>query len=204
MATGTYAVVMSIGGSTIKNTPISESGDHPNTYELSIPAAESGTLSTRTGDGAGVLTVTAHSISASDIIDIYWSGGARYGVTVDSVDANTITFDDTPAASGDVLPAQGTAITVDEQITVNTQIDGDAVQMFGIHSTQKGQCTFKDSGAATIKQYKLEVANAVEVWYKSSAITNPLTGNPITNAKVSNGATTAATMTILSLEDSAP
>jgi hypothetical protein len=202
MPTGSFSIVMSVGGVTLMNTPVQETGDHPQTWEITLPAGEAGTLSTRTADGEGVLTSTGHSIEAADVVDIYWSGGARYAVTVDSVDANTITFDDTPAATGDVLPVATTAIVVTQRFQVNAAIDGDNVQMFGIICDQRSQCTFYDTGDAIIKQYALAVANAAETYYQSSSESNPLTGNPITYAMVSNGTVTAATLKIVSLEDS--
>lgn len=204
MATGTLTTVMAVAGNALNNTPITETGDQQQSFEITLPAGEAGVVTSGGGTAAGVLTVTAHSISNSDIVDIYWVGGARFGVTIDTSDANTMTFDDTPAATGDVLPADTTAIVVTLRFIVNTAIDGDEVQMFGIGCDQKCQCTFYDVGDAIIKQYSLPIANAVETFYQSSAEANPLTGNPITYAMVSNGTVTDATLTILSLEDSTP
>lgn len=204
MSTGTIQIVASAGGKTIRSDALSETGDHTNNYTITLPAGESGTLSTRTNDGEGVLTVTGHSIEEADVVDIYWSGGARYGVTVDSVDTNTITFDDTPAATGDNLPTEGSEIVVTDRFQVNTHIDGDNVQIFVIHADQRCQCSFYDSDDSLIKQYELAEANAFEMWYTSSEEANPLTGNEITYAEVSNGSTTAATLDIISLEDSTP
>lgn len=201
---GTYAVVISANGTTIMNTPVQETGDGTNNREVSLAAGESGTLSTRSDDGAGVLTVTGHSIEAADVVDIYWPGGERYGVTVDSVDTNTITFDDTPAATGDVLPVQDTAIVVCERQLINIAFDGDDVQLFAIHTTQRSQCSFYDADDDLIKQYELAEANVAESWYASSSESNPLTGDAITYAYASNGSATAATLTILCLVDSTP
>lgn len=204
MPTGTLAVVLASGGNTLSKTPITKTGDHPNNYEIALPGGSAGTLSTRTDDGEGVLTVAeGHGIVATDVVDIYWDGGERYNVTVDSVTATTITFDDVPAAKGDVLPAESTAIVVTLQVDINTAIDGDAIQLFGIHCDQRCQCDMLDSGPATIKQWEL-TADAPETWYYGSSESNPLTGNPIVASTASNGTATAATLTIISLEDSTP
>lgn len=209
MPTGTLAFVMSIGGMAIKNNPITKTADGTVTREVSIPPGKSGSLTTRTGDGAGVITLAAgHGIAALAVVDIYWTGGARYGVTIDSlggVGDIELTFDDTPTASGDALPGKDTAVVVSPRVTVNVPIDGDAVEMFGVHSTQRGQVTFFSAAEAAIAQFTFAAAENVESWYSGSAAANPLTGDPITYAEASNASpTVAAMLTILSLEDSTP
>lgn len=209
MPTGTLAVVMSIGGASIKNAPITKTADGTVTREIAIPAGKAGSLSTRTDDGSGVITLAAgHGIAALAVVDIYWSGGARYGVLVDTLSGTgdiELNFDDTPTATGDVLPAKDTAVVVSPRTTINVPIDGDAVEMFGVHSTQRGQVTFYSAAKAAIKQFTLAAAENVESWYKGSAASNPLTGDPITYAEASNASpTVAATLTILSLEDTTP
>lgn len=209
MPTGTLAYVMSIGGSTIKNTPVSKTADGTVVREIALPVGQAGTLSTRTNDGAGVITLSVgHGIAAATVVDIYWAAGARYGVRIDSLGGTgdvELTFDDIPAATGDVLPAASTAVVVTPRVNVNVAIDGDEVEMFGAHCTQRSQVSFYDVGDALIKQYEIEIAESVEAWHSSMTGTNPLTGNPITYARASNSSsTTAATMTILVLEDSTP
>jgi hypothetical protein len=195
---------MSVAGTALQQAPIVETGDQQQSFEITLPAGEAGTVLSGGTTTSGVLTITGHSLSNTDVIDIYWVGGARFGVTIDTSDSNTVTFDDTPPATGDSLPVDTTAIVATLRINVNVAIDGDNVQMFGIGCGQRCQCQFYDSGDAVIKQYDLQVANAVETYYQSSAEANPLTGNPITYAMASNGTITAATLTILSLEDSTP
>ena len=140
MPTGTLAVVMSIGGASIKNAPITKTADGTVTREVAIPAGKAGSLTTRTNDGAGVITLAAgHGIAALAVVDIYWSGGARYGVLVDTLSGTgdiELNFDDTPTATGDVLPVKDTAVVVSPRTTINVPIDGDAVEMFGVHSTR--------------------------------------------------------------------
>jgi hypothetical protein len=209
MPTGTIATVMSVDGSALGAEPVTETGDHVNNYDISLPAGLAGRLTTRTGDGQGVITMaaTGHGIAGSDLVDVYWTGGARYAVTIDSIGGSgnvELTFDDTPAATGDVLPADETAVIVCERISINTAIDGDNVKMIGLSCTQRAQITFYDATPAIIKQYEFEVANAHHSWYSTSGVTNPITGNPIATAKASNGSTTAATLKIRCLDDSTP
>jgi len=210
MATGTYGIAVSIGGVTI-NKQISRTGDHPNAYaSIPLPVAKTGTLSTRTSDTAGTLTMTAgHGLTDGQIIDIYWTGGMCYGATIGTVSSNSVPF---TGAAGDVLPAESTAITASVQVVINTQIDGDAVQLFAVSfestdslSTAKGHINLQDSSHASIEEIDL-TANQPYVLDVGGVATNVLTGNVITHSHASNGSSTDAgvTITIVSLEDSTP
>lgn len=207
MATGTFAIVVSIGGETISRT-ISRTGDHPNPYVVSLPAGKAGSLTTRTDDNTGVVTSTGHGLTDATNVDVYWSGGVRYGMTVSSYDANTITLD---GGAGDNLPTQDTAVVVNSQVEINAVIDGDNVQVIGICVETTDQTVadaahvdLQDSGTATIAAIEL-VTNIPWSWDSGSGQTNPLTGNPIAKCYASNGSSsTAGTLKILSLEDSTP
>ena len=63
------------------------------TKEVALPIAKAGTLTTRTEDDTGEATLGAgHGITTGAIVDIYWSGGRRYGVTVGTVAGNVVPF----------------------------------------------------------------------------------------------------------------
>jgi hypothetical protein len=209
MPTGTIGALLSVGNDALQVNTVTETGDHVNNYDIALAAGKAGTLTTRTNDGEGVITLGAANttIAVADLIDIYWAGGARYAVRVDSLSGSNdveLNFDDTPGGTGDVLPADETAVIVCERVTINTAIDGDNVQLFGLQCDQRSQITFYDVGDAIIKQYTLPVAFTAHTWCQSSDVANALTGNPITYAKASNGSTTAATMRIRCLQDSTP
>lgn len=205
--TGTFSGVMSIGGLSIKNSQLSKTADGDCTREVALAAGKAGTLSTRTGDGEGIITLTAgHGLSTADVVDIHWTGGVRYGVTLDADAETTVGFDDTPAAGGDVLPAEGTAVVVAVRQQINIAIDGDNVAMFGIHSDQVASVVMEDADGDVIKAWHLG-AGAPEFWWSETADTNktnPLTGDPITVAYATNGSTTAGTLQIVALQDSTP
>lgn len=207
MPNAQYSVSVSCGGVTI-SASIVETADHPQSYEVPLPAAKAGTLSTRTDNTSGVLTVASgHGITTSNKVDIYWNGGMRYGCTVSATASTTITF---ASGSGDNLPTQGDAITVAPQVTVNTQIDGDAIKILAIDlstaelSGGKGHVDMQDSGNSTIEEIDL-VGNTPQVYHIAGGATNVFSGNPIVVTLASNGsATLAATLKIVSLEDSTP
>lgn len=208
MPSAQYGVSLSCGGVSIqKNRVIS--GDHPNSYEVTLPVGKAGTLSTRTDDDTGIVTVASgHGITTSDFVDVHWSGGVRYGMDVTAQDATTITVD---LGAGDNLPIATTAVVITKQVTVNTAIDGDAIEIIGIvaeaanpSSTAKAHLDFQDSGDATIEEIDL-VANVPQIFDIDGGAANVFTGNPIVDCKASNGSSTEAlTLKIVSLEDSTP
>lgn len=75
---------------------------------------QSGVLTTRTSDSAGVITTLyAHGITGTPSIDIFWDGGFRTG-TVSSVTTYGITFS---GGSGDNLPLASTTVAVKKTAT---------------------------------------------------------------------------------------
>jgi hypothetical protein len=92
-----------------------EEGDQLDKYAIAagpIAAATSadGTLSTRTDDDTGTLTMSGgHGIETGDTIVLQWDGGARYSVEVGTVAGNSVPIDN---GRGDVLPDAMTPVTV--------------------------------------------------------------------------------------------
>lgn len=206
MAVASYGVSISLGGISIQKS-ITRSFDHPNPYEVSLPAGTAGTLTTRTDDDTGDITLSAGHGLTSGTYDVFWSGGVQYGCTGTVVD-NTLSID---AGSGDNLPAQDTAVVVCEQVPINTAIDGDAISLLAIvaefnttGSTDPVHIQFQESGSAEIAELDL-VANEPQVYDIEGGVTNPFTGNPIVIAYASQGGTTeTATLKIASGEDATP
>lgn len=186
--------------------------DHPNPYIITVPAGKAGSLTTRTDDNTGVATLsTGHGLATSDVVDVYWSGGVRYGMTA-TVATNAVTVD---GGAGDVLPAQDTAVVLCEQVAVTCNIDGDNIELIGVllkcdgDSAAKGHVDFLDSGNAQIHETDLvrydQAGGFNHVADIANGDTNNYTGNPITQAKCSNGSSSAAIeIYILSGEDSTP
>jgi hypothetical protein len=202
MATGTYAVVVSLGGVSI-NQQLKKTADHPNPYEeITLPAGNAGTLTTRTDDNTGVATLsTGHGIVSADKVDVYWTGGRRYGM-VATVDTNAVTVD---GGAGDNLPAATTALVVTEQKQINTAIDGDALVLIGILAGQRCHLDLQDAAGASVVTNGIDlVGDEPYAWHNTCGIANPFAGNPITKTMASNGTATETTITILALEDSTP
>ena len=130
-------------------------------YEIDLPAlvaAQVGSLTTRTDDNTGVGTLsTGHGLVTNDVVDVYWSGGVRYGM-VATRSVNAITVD---GGAGDVLPAQDTAIAIVKQTAINPlNLDGDNAEIVGVFyrnasdQSAKAHIDFQDSGSATIVSFR--------------------------------------------------
>lgn len=163
-----------------------------------LATAQVGTLSTRTDDDTGVATLsTGHGIQEADVVDVYWSGGVRYGMTA-SVSSDDITVD---GGAGDNLPVQSTAITVVTQTNMEINFDGDDARVFGLvydnpsDTSANAHIDLQDTGGNTIKEADLVHITAngglTNVWVIANGDTNVITGNRITQAKISHDSTTS-------------
>lgn len=169
-----------------------------------IAAAQVGTLSTRTDNDTGIATLsTGHGIETLDVVDVYWSGGVRYGMDA-TVSGNAVTVD---GGAGDNLPVQDTAVTVVVQTAIEVNFDGDDAQIIGIFyrnpsdTGAKAHLDLQDSGDATIEEVDLahETANGGcnNQWNIAAGDTNVFTGNRITHGAASHDSTSAGTLYIL-------
>lgn len=209
MSNASYSKTMQGGGKSIGGA-ITRSGEALLSWTFSLPAGNAGELTTRTSDTIGTATMdsAAHTISTGMTVDVHWSGGVRYGVTVGTVAGTSVPFS---GGSGDNLPVATTGLVITQQVSANVNIDGDNVQLLGVeHSlpdpddTGAAHVQFRDSGASEIAELDLTPGVAV-IFDIAGGDTNDFTGNPITNIKASNGSSSnSATLIIMSLEDATP
>ncbi len=187
--------------------------DSLSAYEVPLPAilaAQTGTLDTRTDDDTGVAGLaTGHGITTADVVDVYWSGGVRYGMDA-TVSGDDVTID---GGAGDALPVATTAVTVVVQTEINPlNLDGDNAQIVAVvyrnnsDTVAKAHLDLQDSGDATIAEHDLvheNVAGGLNFLTDiASGDTNIYTGNPITKGFASHNSTSAATLFVLAGIDS--
>jgi hypothetical protein len=197
MPTGMINIVASIAGLSIQASR-TRTASGQISHEVTIPAAKTGTLTTRTDDDEGIFTLAAgHGLVVDDVIDVYWAGGIRYGMKVSAVNGNDVTAGGVGGpGAGDVLPDQGTAVTVSKQVTVDTDFDGDKLEMIVVANTaqantKRAHFDFQDSGGLSLKAQELAGADPWD-WSADTSIANPLAGNPVDRVKLSNGDSAAA------------
>lgn len=204
MPTGTYAVSLSIGSISIQKT-IVRTGNHPNPYQVTLPAGKTVTAWVKTDANTAACDLPSGHGYTDGKFDVYWTGGMRYGVD-GTITTNALALD---GGTGTDFPASATTgVVCTKQVSINTVIDGDASNIIAViaeyadqSSTDVAHVDMQDGGAATIEQIDL-AANAPFVVDIEGGATNLFTGNVIEVTKASNGsATAAATLKIVSLED---
>ena len=193
MPSMTYTVSLQVGSASEDRisgalTAITD-GKIVNNPTDTIPAAIAGTLTTRTSDTAGVITVTAHAVTTGDKIGIFWTTGQRHYVTVDSTNATTITIS---AGAGDNLPADESAVTVSKPLELDALVDGDAITGIGVTSNKRNTAVFVDTADAIITA-KTTAANQAWAWAANTGTTSEFVGKDMAKVLMYNGETTAAT-----------
>lgn len=159
-----------------------------------------GALTTRSSDTVGVLTMTTGHGLVTGKIDVFWDGGRRYNVDA-VVTSDSIALSN---GSGDNLPADETAITADQQIIVNAAFDPDDVSVLLVTATKRASVVFVDSGGTALLALDLAAGECC-LWWSSSGITRPFTGNAVAAIWVSNGDSDAANSIIVDvLYDATP
>ena len=167
--------------------------------DVSLPAAVSGTLTTRTSDSVGVVTVASHSITTSDKVAVFWSGGYRYNVAVSATSGTTISIGS--GGSGDNLPAASTALTICKETTLSFSHVGNDIKGMVVHSPQRMSMNVRDTVPAS--QVAVDVpANEGWFWISNATGTNPFAGDTLQDIILANADTTAQTATVLLLKNS--
>lgn len=207
----THAQTISGGTVVIQTQPVVRTSSGPIALEDTLSTAKSGTLSTRTDDNTGTLTMAGgHGFTDGQIIDVYWSGGVQRNVVIGTVATNSVPID---SGVGDNLPIATTAITAVVQKSINLAIDGDntkilAVVLETIDKTLRtaANVQFRDAAADIIAEIDL-VTNVPQVWDIEGGSANPFTGDPITNLKASQASTSTSetwTLKIVGVQDASP
>ena len=189
MATGAVMLSANVAGLSVQRTAVLSS-DGIVSVDPSVPAAKTGTLSTYSTTTTGTLT-TANSgdFETAQVIDLYWTGGRRYGVVVGTVSGASVPIS---AGAGDDLPVQGTAVTA--------MVPGSEVFVVGYTGLQAlvakcdttGMVTFLDSGGAVVRVADLTGTTGGYVWEGGGGATNPFGTTNVTAVRLSHASGTAA------------
>ncbi|MBX3397491.1 MAG: hypothetical protein KF873_02010 [Gemmataceae bacterium] len=164
-----------------------------------VAAAPAGSLTTRTDNNTGTVTMSSgHGVTTGKAF-AFWSGGSRYGMDA-TVTGDSIVLD---GGSGDNLPAANTAIRVTNGESVEFVIDGD-YPLTGLVLSISGEVDvdgyvqiFDDEGTpAVIETYQL-ARNEATIW--NGVGTNPFAGEITTTALFAHGHSAARVMNLIAL-----
>jgi len=189
------------GGISINGT-ISRQSEGIVGQSVSIPAAEQGALTTRTGDTSGTLTMDSggHTITTGATVDVFWNGGRRYNVVVGTVSGTSVPL--TISGSGDVLPAQDTVVTVSIQQVIEFTVDGSNLKMILAKMASIGRIGFYE---ASTEEVSIDLAKG-EPWFWASDmdLTNPLAATIVDQIGVTQKSTVAVAFSVGAAYDSTP
>ena len=174
--------------------------DRSVTATKNVGAAKSGTLTTRTDNAAGTMTMTSgHGINTGDKVDIFWEGGSRYNVTVGTVSTNSVPIS---SGSGDNLPSTSTALKVCIPVVSDLLVTGDDVVVGAIYCANRARATFFNASNAVLLTKEVK-EGMIFGWDENEGTVNPFATFDIAYVKVSQGGTVEADIKIgLALRDS--
>lgn len=186
----TYSVQANVAGTPyIQNNSVS--GTNVERATPSVAAAKTGTLTTRTDDNTGTFTMTTgHGFVTSDVVDVFWLGGSRRGMTA-TVTGDSAVLD---GGSGDVLPIATTAITAMEPTTVTMAADTTSTGVVVVAQCAVNGFVVFFNSTTPILTCQIRAGVLASIWVTGMG-SNPL-ASAITSVKFSHGdSTQSQTMT---------
>lgn len=185
----TYQKSLSTGGRTFSKSS-TQDGDGGLVVEPDggVAAAKMGSLTGKTDADTGIATLsTGHGIATSDVVDVYWSGGARFGMTA-TVSGNAVTVD---GGSGTSLPNTGTALAVKKPQDEVFRVDGRSLAGLYIKSAGIGAISFYNS-AGSLTYATTFTASGSEAYVYGDGVTNPLaSASAVNRVSFSHGSSAA-------------
>jgi hypothetical protein len=135
-----------------------------------IAAAKAGTITGFTDTDTAIATLSSgHGIVTSDIVDAYFSGGARFGMTA-TVSGNNVTID---GGSGTSLPNTGTALTIKKPQEESFHVNGANLKGLYLKSAAIGRIAFYNQSGTPTYATTL-TAGESKAWVDGDGVTNPL------------------------------
>ncbi len=128
-------------------------GDGSVIQDPTLAVAKAGTLTVRTNSTTGTLTMsTGHGIQTGDRLDLFWSGGSKYGLTVGTVSGNSVPFTGV-SSGGDALPDAASTISAMVPILRVWSVDGDTLQGLYAKCDAAAMCVFVGGDQTTFLAY---------------------------------------------------
>jgi hypothetical protein len=153
---------------------------------VTVAAAKIGSLTTRTDNTTGTLTMNAgHGFATGNRIDLFWATGCRVGVVVGTVATNSVPIS---GGNGDNLPTAATAITAMKPTKYPLSFVGDDVDAVAMSAsaTGPGAFTFVDGADAHLAHFRVP-GGTVYSWDSAAGQANPLAGLTPVSVYVSQG-----------------
>lgn len=155
---------------------------------LELAVAKTGTLTARTDNDTGELTMAAsHGITTGARLDVYWDGGSRRGMTVGTVAGNVVPID---GGSGDNLPTTTTAITAQVPTSESIAFTGSNAVLLAYYSSGRGTIVLTTSGDVECDAHVMDGTVKSYIWTADRNATSPVAGETIAKVYFSNASST--------------
>lgn len=162
-----------VAGLAFQASEVTDGSEGAFSLDPTLAAAKTGTLTTRTDNDTGTLTMAdGHGITTGAKLDVYWDGGARYNMTVGTVATNSVPID---GGSGDNLPASSTAITAMVPTSLALAFNGEDATTLAMQC-KKARCVVSVFEDTTLSKAFVLDSGQLVVWTSSDPLTNPLDG----------------------------
>lgn len=156
-------------------------GDGEVGVKKTLPESYTGTLTTRTDNDTGVVTVTpvgtSHDFENGEYVDIYWAGGRRLGMLVSGVSDHgdlTVAVD---GGTGEALPTLSTAVSIALCQSEAFVLDGDTCSFIALGHTGRGRCSANFVNSSNVSQYAVTVdTGGAFVWSDGLQLPSPVDG----------------------------
>lgn len=187
---GAYNVIISALGISIQgttNTVEGKQGIDP--ADVVVPAAKAVTDWVNAGATAADCNLPAGHGFTDGKFDVFWTASGvakrRYGVN-GSITTNAMTLD---GGDGDDFPATAdTTVVVCPQTALDETFDGDNLVLIGASSTRGGLLLFRDATGSLVGD-PVDLLAGVPWGWATGRGTNPLAGNAVASASISNSST---------------
>lgn len=201
MSTARITTQYRIAGRVVEATVLRED-ETGATTQVALPAGRAGTLTTRTGDAAGTITVAeGHGITTSDLVSVFWTGGAAHGLSVGSTTATTVVVATHALAAGAVLPAQDTAVVVAKAVETTFAYAGNDVKIFVAFALGRLSVFVADSVPSTVYSADIPASESRAHIDDFTIGTSPFATKTLTDVYLANGTTSAQTAEVLTLKN---
>src|SRR5262245_45411998 len=180
-----FALSGSLAGKTFGGN-VRRSGTGETNAETTLNAAVAGTLTTRTSNTDGTITLPAGHGLVTGTFDVYFTNGIRRGVT-GTVTTNSMAI---TLGTGDNLPAANASVNVSAPVVLDFDTTAATIVLAAVAQQRRANVTFQTVAPAAIFSLDLgrvdETAAEPWLWASGGNVANPFTSD-VAQVSVSNG-----------------
>jgi hypothetical protein len=201
MATSITFTTTAYGGSVPASgtTTVIITGEASLSAAPTIPAAKEATLTTRTNDTSGVLTMTTgHGYTTGSRCDLYWTNadgteGNCYGVVLGTVPAapGDTAVPIASVAGDDPLPLDETDVVICKCVEVPLAFLGNNARAIVAQAPQARSYFVMNDGTYNLNPQHVS-EGGMYYWHEELAVTNPLADDSLTRVFISHDDTNQA------------